>query len=140
MTAFYETFAEEVPLPTTATVIGTTIDVVDIDIAEHGEVLTTRCHRGDVVQDLHLSNLVFAPDTAPGWIHAAYRRCLGLGAAPGRRTRRMEAVLVLSGRPPADAVASYRRYRLPRFTLMADERQHRGCAGPRASGAATGIR
>jgi len=87
VTAFYETFAEEVPLPTTATVVGTTIEVVGIDIAEHGEVLTARCHRGDVVQDLHLSDLVFAPDTAAGWIHAAYRRCLGLvphpAAVPG---------------------------------------------------------
>ena len=58
VTAFYEAFAEEVPLPTTATVIGTTVEVVGIDIADHGEVLTARCHRGDVVQDLHLSDLV----------------------------------------------------------------------------------
>ena len=46
---------------TTATVIGTTIEVVGIDIADHGDALTARCHRGDVVQDLHLSDLVFAP-------------------------------------------------------------------------------
>ena len=82
VTAFYEAFAEEVPLPTTATVIGTTVEVVGIDIADHGEVLTARCHRGDVVQDLHLSDLVFAPDTSAGWIHAAYRRCLGLAPHP----------------------------------------------------------
>ena len=82
VTAFYETFAEEVPLPTTATVVGTTIEVVGIDIAEHGEELTARCKRGDVVQDLRLSDLVFAPDTADGWIHAAYRRCLGLAPHP----------------------------------------------------------
>jgi len=82
VTAFYEVFAEEVPLPTTATVIGTTVEVVCIDIADHGEVLTARCHRGDVVQDLHLSDLEFAPDTAAGWIHAAYRRCLGLVPHP----------------------------------------------------------
>ena len=82
VTAFYETFTEEVPLPTTATVVGATIHVVGIDIAEHGEVLIARCHRADVVQDLHLSDLVFAPDTAAGWIHAAYRRCLGLVPHP----------------------------------------------------------
>jgi hypothetical protein len=35
VTAFYETFTEEVPLPTTATVVGATIEVVGIDIAEH---------------------------------------------------------------------------------------------------------
>ena len=58
VTAFYETFAEEVPVPTTATVIGTTVEVVGIDIADHGEVLTARCHRGDVVQDLHLSDAI----------------------------------------------------------------------------------
>jgi len=87
VTAFYEAFAEEVPLPSSATMIGTAVEVVGIDIADHGDALTARCHRGDVVQDLHLSDLVFAPDTAAGWIHAAYRRCLGLvphpAAVPG---------------------------------------------------------
>lgn len=82
VTAFYETFAEEVRLPTTATVIGTTIEVVGIDIADHGEALTACCHHGNVVQDLHLADLVFAPDTVAGWIHAAYRRCLGLAPHP----------------------------------------------------------
>jgi hypothetical protein len=81
-TAFYEVFAEEVPLPTTASVVGTTVDVARIDIAEHGEELTARCHRGDAVQDLRLSDLVFAPGTPAGWIHAAYRRCLGLAPHP----------------------------------------------------------
>ncbi len=91
--------------------IGTNIEVVGIDIADHGEVLTARCHRGDVVQDLLLSDLVFAPDTAAGWIHAAFRQLPWLRATPGRRTGRMEAVLVVSGRSPipADAAASYRR-------------------------------
>jgi hypothetical protein len=58
----------------------TTVEVVGIDIADHGEVLTARCHCGDVVQDLHLSDLMFAP--AAGWIHAAYRRCVGLVSHP----------------------------------------------------------
>ena len=47
MTAFYEVFAEEVPLPTTATVVGATVRVVGIDIAEHDEELAARCQRGD---------------------------------------------------------------------------------------------
>lgn len=82
VTAFYETFTEEVPLPTTASVVGTTVQVVGIDIAEHGEELIARCHRGAVVQDLRLSDLVFDPDAAAGWIHAAYRRSLGLAPHP----------------------------------------------------------
>lgn len=77
VTAFYEVFIDEVPLPSSATAVGATIEVVGIDVAEHGEELTARCPRGDVVQDLRLSNLVFPPDTADAWIHAAYRRCLG---------------------------------------------------------------
>lgn len=82
VTAFYETFTEEVGFPTTATVVGTTIHVVGIDVAEYGEELIARCHRGDAVQDLQLSDLVFAPDTTAGWIHAAYRRSLGLMPHP----------------------------------------------------------
>jgi hypothetical protein len=81
-TAYYEAFAEEVPLPSTATVVGATIQVIGIDIAEHGEALTARCRRGDFVQDLRLSDLVFPPDTAAARIHAAYRRCRGLMPHP----------------------------------------------------------
>ncbi|MGB8021083.1 MAG: hypothetical protein WCF04_07650 [Candidatus Nanopelagicales bacterium] len=82
MTAFYEVFAEEVPLPTTATVVGVTVWVVGIDVAEHGQELTARCQRGEVVQDLRLSDLMFPADAPAAWIHAAYRRCLGLMAHP----------------------------------------------------------
>lgn len=82
MTAFYEVFAEDVPLPTTATVVGATVRVVGIDIAADGQELTARCQRGEVVQDLRFLDLVFPPDSAAAWIHAAYRRCLGLRAHP----------------------------------------------------------
>ena len=82
VTAFYEEFTQEVPLPITATVVGATVRVVGIDIAEHGEELTARCERGTVGQDLGLADLVFPPDTPAAWIHAAYRRSLGLTAHP----------------------------------------------------------
>lgn len=82
VTAFYEVFVEEVRLPSTATVVGATIEVIGIDVAEHGEELTAPCRRGAVVQDLRLSDLVFPPDTPAAWIHAAYRRCLGLVPHP----------------------------------------------------------
>lgn len=82
VTAFYEVFIEDVPLPSTATVVGATLEVIGIEVAEHGEELTARCRRGDVVQDLRLSDLVFPPDSAAAWIHAAYRSCLGLVPHP----------------------------------------------------------
>jgi len=74
MTAFYEVFAQEVPLPTTATVVGATVQVVGIDIADHGEEVTARWKRAEIVQELRLSDLVFPPDAAAACIHAAYRR------------------------------------------------------------------
>ena len=89
-------FVEEVSLPTTATVVGASVDVVGIDIAGHGEELTARCRRGNVEQSLRLSELVFAPDTAAGWLHAAYRRCLGLVPHPASDPGRMAAVLVVT--------------------------------------------
>ena len=82
VTAFYEVFGEEVPLPTTATVVGTAVRVVGIDMAEDGQELTARCQRAEVVQDLRLSDLVFLGDAPAAWIQAAYRRCLGLRAHP----------------------------------------------------------
>jgi hypothetical protein len=82
VTAFYEVFTQEVPLPITVTVVGASVRVVGIDIAEHGEELTARCQRGTVGQDLRLADLVFPSDTPAAWIHAAYRRCLGLTAHP----------------------------------------------------------
>jgi hypothetical protein len=75
-------FTQDVHLPITATVVGATARVVGIDVAEHGEELTARCQRGTVGQDLRLAELVFPPDTPAAWIHAAYRRCLGLTAHP----------------------------------------------------------
>jgi hypothetical protein len=106
VTAFYETFAEEVPLPTTATVIGTTIQVVGIDIADHGEALTARCHRGDVVQTCTFRTWCLLPiprldgftrptATALAWCHTRppYQEdgsrpgCERQIAYPGRRGR-----------------------------------------------------
>lgn len=71
MTAFFDVFTEEVTLPITAAAVGATVRVVGIDIADHGEELTARCQPGDVMQDLRLSDLVFPPDSAATWIHAA---------------------------------------------------------------------
>ncbi|MGL5810726.1 MAG: hypothetical protein ACRCYQ_12345, partial [Nocardioides sp.] len=49
---------------------------------EYGEEVIARCRRGDADQDLRLSDVVFPPDTAAAWIHAAYRRCLGIARYP----------------------------------------------------------
>ncbi len=82
VTAFYETFTEEVPLPATATAGGRSLQVVRFYIDERGYDLAARCRDDDVIHDRRLTDLVFAPDTEAGWIHAAYRRCLGLVPYP----------------------------------------------------------
>jgi len=80
VTAFYETFAEAVPV--SATLLGLTIRVSCIGIAEHGEELTARCRREGVAQDLRLSDVVFPPEAEASWLHSAHRRCLGLAPYP----------------------------------------------------------
>jgi len=80
--ALSEVFAEEVPLPTTAAVVGSAVRVVGIDIAEHGQELTARCQRGEVVQDLRLSDLVFPADAPAAWIHAATAAAWASGRIP----------------------------------------------------------
>lgn len=55
-----------------------------------------RCRRGDVVQELCLSDLVFAPDATAGWIHAAYGRSLGLMRHPADLPHGMSADLVVT--------------------------------------------
>jgi|SRR5690625_1990344 len=95
MTAFYEVVNGEVALPTAASVVGATEEVVGFDIAEHDEELTATCHRGDAVQSLMRSDVAYAPDSPVGWNHAAYRRCLRF-TPRGRRTGRVGAVLVVT--------------------------------------------
>jgi len=82
MSAFYETFAEAVPLPAIATAAGRSLQVLRFDIDERGDDLAARCRDDGVIHDRRLIDLMFAPDTEAGWIHAAYRRCLGLVPYP----------------------------------------------------------
>ena len=111
------------PLPTTATVVGTTIDVVGIDIAEDGEHLTARCDRMDAAQDLHLSDLVFPPDTTTGWIHAALSPLSRPHAAPDGHATRMGPVLGLTGPSTAAAHSPHAidKARVPTITTPADD-------------------
>lgn len=82
VTAFYEAFATEVTLPASATLAGTPTQVTGFDIAANGEEAIARCQNGDVTGDVRLSDLVFSPDAPAGWVHAAYRRVLGLEPHP----------------------------------------------------------
>ncbi len=82
VTAFFEAFANEVELPVQTVVLGLPVEVVEFGIADNDAELTARCRRGADAQELSLTYLMFPADSVVGWLHAGYRRCLGLRPYP----------------------------------------------------------
>jgi hypothetical protein len=82
ITAFHTVFEEEAALPAGATVVGVPVLVTEVDIRSNGTELTAHCRHHDVRQEISLADLVFPPDTTAAWVHAAYRRYLGLEPFP----------------------------------------------------------
>ena len=82
VTAFYETFNAEVPLPVTATLAAHPVEVVGFGVADNDDEVTVECRRAGATHELRIADIVFPPDHPAGWIHAAYRRCLGLTPYP----------------------------------------------------------
>lgn len=82
ITAFYTVFEEEAALPARATVVGFPVLVTEIDIRVDGTQLTAHCQHQDARQEISLTDLAFPPDTTAAWVHAAYRRYLGLEPFP----------------------------------------------------------
>lgn len=86
MTAFHSVFhsgfTEAVAGPTWATIVGVPVLVLDVEVRDTGTELTAHCRHGREQQEISLTDLVFPPETVAAWIHAAYRRCLGLEPFP----------------------------------------------------------
>ena len=82
MTALHAAFTNEVTEPTWATLVGIPILVLDPDIRDTGMEMTVHCRHGNDEQEISFTDHVFPPDTMAAWIHAAYRRCLGLKPFP----------------------------------------------------------
>ena len=78
ITAFLTVFDEEVVKPTSATVLATPVEVLAYEGQGDPLDLVARCRAGDTKQWLSLCDIVFEPGTSAAWIHAAYRRWLGL--------------------------------------------------------------
>ena len=81
-TAFSTAFTENVLLPAVASLLGTAVTVVEVDIGEDGASLVARCARGEVERWLALTDLEFPADTVAARLHAAYRRERGLTPYP----------------------------------------------------------
>lgn len=79
MTAFHAVFSDEVELPAPTAFLGIPVEVLGFDVREDGRQLLARCCRsGSAAQEVSLADVVFPPESVGGWLHAAYRRCLGL--------------------------------------------------------------
>jgi hypothetical protein len=86
-TAFLTVFEEEVDLPCPAQILGIDIEVLGFDLqGDERRGLVARCRsaggRADVVS---LADLHFESGTVAAWLHAAFRKWLGLKTFPARR-------------------------------------------------------
>lgn len=81
-TAFYTVFSDEVRFPAAASVMGAAVTVLEIDIGMDGGSLVACCTRGGIERRLALADVEFPADTIAGWLHAAYRRGIGLVPHP----------------------------------------------------------
>jgi Domain of unknown function (DUF6398) len=93
LTAFLTILDDEVHRPTEATVLGATVTVTGFNYPDGRRELTAHCRSAHGVQQLALADLAFPDGTVAAWLHAAYRRYLGLKPFPAT--------------PPADWVFPY---------------------------------
>lgn len=82
LTAFLTIFDDEVHSPAEATVLQTPVTVTGFDYPNGRRELTARCRGARDVQQLALADVVFPDGTVAAWLHAAYRRYLGLKPFP----------------------------------------------------------
>lgn len=83
LTAFLTIFDDEVHRPAEATVLKTPVTVAGFDYPDGRRELTARCRRAGDAQELALADVAFPDGTVAAWLHAAYRRYLGLKPFPG---------------------------------------------------------
>jgi hypothetical protein len=81
----WETVLEEaIDVPTQAALLGEGVTVIHIGLPSGRTEVTARCRRGSdgARGEVALADLAFPPQTEEAWLHAAYRRYLGLPPFP----------------------------------------------------------
>jgi hypothetical protein len=81
-TAFLTVIEEQTPLPAAATLLGTPVTVTGFGYPNEARGLTAECEAPDGTGEVALADLTFPPDVETAWIHAAFRRYLGLRPFP----------------------------------------------------------
>ncbi|GAA1927977.1 calcium-binding protein [Streptantibioticus ferralitis] len=81
----WETVLEDViDVPAQAELLGETVAAIHIGVPSGRAEVTARCRKSGVGNggEVSLADLTFPPQTEAAWIHAAYRRYLGLAPFP----------------------------------------------------------
>jgi hypothetical protein len=79
----WETVLEDViAVPTQAELLGQTVSVTQIGSSSGRAEVTARCQRRGTQGEVALADLAFPPESEAAWLHAAYRRYLGLEPFP----------------------------------------------------------
>lgn len=76
MTAFCETFGDEIPVPFETHFLGMPIEVIAIGTGTAPGVVAT-CRRGEHIGDVDLTSLTFSDSSVAAWLQAAYLGYLG---------------------------------------------------------------
>ena len=83
-TAFLTVIEDETQLPVQATLLGIPVTVTGFDYTSEARGLVATCRSPEGRGEVALADLVFSPETVTAWIHAAYRRYLGLDPFPAQ--------------------------------------------------------
>jgi hypothetical protein len=82
LTAFLTILDDAVDRPAEATVLNASVTVTGFDHPDGRRELTARCRSARGQQQLALADVVFPDGTVAAWLHATYRRYLGLKPFP----------------------------------------------------------
>lgn len=83
LSSLLSVFTDEITFPLEAAVLDITVLVLDVDMRE--SELTARCRHGSAEGEIALADLVFPAHTVAAWLHAVYRRFLGLTPRPATK-------------------------------------------------------
>lgn len=77
-TAFLTVIEDEVRLPARGSLLGSPVTIVEFDYDDGPRGIMVRCEGEHGGGEVALADIAFPPGTVAAWIHAAYRRYLGL--------------------------------------------------------------
>jgi hypothetical protein len=83
--AFAEAFNDQIDSPASATLVGVPVEVVAADVRATSSEVTAHCSHGQHRDEIAIADLTFEDGTGVAYVHAAYRRFLGLEPRPATK-------------------------------------------------------